>query len=146
MGRCGVVRPSVCVCVCALGVYCWEHLELRNLANVSLFQSHARPKCRNRADDFIGYQGFGCAPFDVVTRHRKRRLNKEVQSFRDCSVRTICRWGVGGRPPIPPAFLGGSTPPHTPGQWGLHPHTPAFVDLSLFFDEKKQKIIKAKSS
>ena len=28
------VRLSVCVC--ALGVYCWEHLELRNLANVSL--------------------------------------------------------------------------------------------------------------
>ena len=28
------VRLSVCVC--ALGVYWWEHLELRNLANVSL--------------------------------------------------------------------------------------------------------------
>ena len=38
MGRCGVVRLSVrpSVCVFASGVYCWEHLELRNLANVSL--------------------------------------------------------------------------------------------------------------
>ena len=29
------VRPSVW-CVCSLGIYFWEHLELRNLANVSL--------------------------------------------------------------------------------------------------------------
>ena len=36
MGRCGVVRPSVCGCVFTSGIYCWEHLELRNLANVSL--------------------------------------------------------------------------------------------------------------
>ena len=27
---------SLCVCVCSLGIYFWEHLELRNLANVSL--------------------------------------------------------------------------------------------------------------
>ena len=35
IGRCGV-RVCPFVCLFALGIYFWEHLELRNLANVSL--------------------------------------------------------------------------------------------------------------
>ena len=32
----GTMRCRLSVGVCSLGIYFWEHLELRNLANVSL--------------------------------------------------------------------------------------------------------------